>query len=1593
MRTQLGYGQSLIPQVVLDASDTAWSLRKDSAPVYTNTILIPLYCAAISVVALLLHIVFVSKPVQRWFGKNSDESEPQAAIPLHASLVGEVREHIKEHGGLVIFWYMLARLAGSLVLLGLSITSLVIDEVKRSGPQDQDDASIMGKWGRKHPRRRYGAHFSKREWLEAAMSLTYLYTSLLALISVVARPRWSRVIIRHLNAVLVAIFFVYVYRDLYPFVTYTSSPLDRHEGSLLWAKIAVLGFSAVLVPLLIPRQYVPVDPKYPMEIPNPEQTACILSMVTYRFLDPLVFAAYKVKHLAWDQLPPLNDNDQAHVLKERSFKHLDIYAGAPRRHMFFGLLHIFRREYIVLAVCIILHVASNFAAPVGVNRLLRQVDFRFFFYLEPGGQETAIRPWFWILWILLGPVAGTFAIQWYVFITTRTLVRCQAIITQLVFEHSLRIRVKAEAPSSSGNSVPNSSTDTPDTLSVAGVEETSASSSTEEETIRASTASITSNTAQSKGKKQEQKGEKEKEPTSDSSNLVGKINNLVTTDLENIIDGRDFLYAIVYVPVQVTLCIAFFAFIGLAVMLIMFPVPGLIAKLVQDVQRSRLKVTDARVQTVTETLNVLRMIKLFGWEQKMQGRIAEKREEELGWIFKKQILELMNGTINFVIPLLTMIATYTTYVCTLVMKQELTASAVFSSMSVFDMLREQLHIIFDTITMIMTGKVSLERVSSFLRETELLDRFSEKETDSNYFTPADQNQSEEIGFRNATFTWSNDVDGSLTPSKRKFLLKIEEELIFRQDSINLVIGETGSGKTSLLMALLSEMHFIPSSPDSWYNLPRDSGVAYAAQESWENILFGAPFDEERYRKVIHQCGLERDLTLFEAGDATEVGEKGLTLSGGQKARITLARAVYSAAKILLLDDVLAALDVHTSKWIVEKCFCGDLVQGRTIILVTHNVALARPIASFVVAMKDGRIESQGTVADALRKDHVLSAEAKENEQILKRSDQEIDHHPPSDDPKGDGKLIAAEEIEEGHVSWPAVKMYFSGLGGSYPWIFCIACVLASLMVELLNTSQTYFLGYWTTQYDERDDPSEVPVVLYIGIYATLLACAVIIYCCGYMVYLYGGIRASRTLHKRLVESVLGTTLRWLDTTPTSRIIARCTQDIRAVDGPIPMWLQWVAELTMVMIVKLFAVVLITPIFFIPGVLVFVFGSITGQIYIKAQLSVKREMSNAKAPVLAHFGAAIAGLTSIRAFGAQKAFMEESLKRIDKFSRAARTFYNLNRWVSVRITALGAMFSAGLAAYLVYFRDQTAANTGFSLNMAVGFSSLILWWIRNLNEFEVQGNSLERIQGYLKIEQEPKPVPEGEPPAYWPASGEVRVENLSARYSADGPKVLKNVSFTIKSGERIGVVGRTGSGKSSLTLSLLRCILTEGNVYYDSLETSKVNLDALRSSITIIPQVPELLSGTLRQNLDPFDQYDDALLNGALRAAGFAISSGGSNLSVGQRQILALARAIVRGSKLLILDEATSAIDYKTDSIIQSSLRNELKGDVTLITVAHRLQTIMDADKIMVLDAGEVLEFDSPKALLQIEGGRLRSLVDESNDRDILYQMANANGKV
>ncbi|KAJ7172815.1 hypothetical protein C8R43DRAFT_1208856 [Mycena crocata] len=1508
---------------------------------WTHTLTIPLYAAALSALVLIFRraVAFAKK-------RSSDNDD---GLQKQKSWTETSR-----YGGAVVLSCNLLRFAACVTLLGLSVATAVISRANTEG----DGAEL--------------------DW-EHALGLCgfYLYTSLLSLTALAPTTSSGRTARLHLNLILAVPFGVYFYRDIFPFATYTRPSQDADAPMwILHAKLVALAFAAVVIPLVTPQTYVPVDPKNPMSQPNAEQTASPLSLMLFSFLDSTIWLAYRLPHLPYDRLPPLADTDYAENLKKRGFPNVDTFSGANKqRHIFFGIIKTFRTEYATILLMLLTYVVCTFASPIGINRVLA--------YLENSAPDSEIRPFVWILWLALGPLAGTTALQAYYRLSMRILVQVEGMLTELIFEHALRVRVKAHNPDAPAISPPASpsDSDSDETLRAGAGDAESDAASSDSETAQG-TPSTTS-------KDPKQPADSTNNDSPNSSIDVGKISNLVTTDLKNVTNMSDFLMLLFYMPVSVVFCIIFLyvvlgwsSFVGMGTMILLFPISGITSQILQGIQKGRIKAADARIGTISETMNVLRMIKLFGWEAKMLARVNEKRETELHWIWKREIFECVANTVNNLIPIVTMLITYVTY-----------------TMPVFDMLRNQLHMATYRIIQFVDAKVSLDRINDFLHNTELLDSFGEKEQATAEFL--DTEVSTDIGFRDASFTWSNENDGSATPSQHKFALRIDDELLFKRGCINLVLGPTGAGKTSLLMALLGEMHFTPSSPKSWYNLPRAGGVAYAAQESWvlnetirDNILFGAQYDEERYKKVIYQCALERDLELFEAGDKSEVGEKGLTLSGGQKARCTLARAIYSKAEILLLDDVLAALDVHTSKWIVEKCFSGDLVQGRTVILVTHNVALAAPIADFTISIGlNGRILSQGSVAEALQHDIELAKEANADLQVM---EQVVDAEPveAKADTKADGKLILAEEVQLGKVKWSAVNLYLRGLGGVGFYTIFLSFYTITHLAQIL---ETWYLGYFASLY-ETSPPGSVSVSYHLGVYGLITVFDIVCHSYADIIFAYAVLRASRGIHRKLIESILGTTLRWLDITPASRVIARFTADITAAFG---------------------AVVLLTPLFFVPGVLAAIIGGIVGQLFIKAQLSVKRESSNAKAPVLGHFSAAISGLTSIRAYGAQAPFIKESLTRINKYTRAARTLSNLDRWVGVRLAAVGNIVAAVLATYLVYFQRTKANNVGFSLNMASMFSMRILFWVKSLLErfgcgttFKFKATvgklaqavtSLERIQQYIDIEQETKPTEAGKPPAHWPSSGELVVEKLSARYSPDGPKVLKDISFRVNSGERVGIVGRTGSGKSSLTLALLRCIYTEGAVHYDGIPTASLNLDALRSNITIIPQMPELLSGTLRHNLDPFDQYDDATLNSALRAAGLfslqkemeegrlvldsVISSGGSNLSVGQRQILALARAIVRDSKLLILDEATSAIDYQTDTIIQTSLRHELKPDVTVITVAHRLQTILDSDKIMVLDEGRIVEFDAPKVLLKNPKGKLRALVDESGDKDNLYAMA------
>ncbi|KAE9407796.1 hypothetical protein BT96DRAFT_986429 [Gymnopus androsaceus JB14] len=1487
-----------------------------------------------------------------------------------------------------------------------------------------------------------------RQSKDLILCLVFAYTTILsvsALLLLHNHRRWSIVHKRHVNTILFVALVVYVVRDVYPLVTYSKHPLDASHNAaavLLWTKIILLLLDGGVQYHCLFLSFSHAHTRYvhyrshESEIstsigPNPEQLASPLSLLLFAFLEHVVWKAYRVDHLPATELPHLADSDRVGWLKKKWFPSLERYSSAyasassgpqkdtkhkPSRKMPYTLVWIFRWTWLNMAVAMLSLAAGNLGSPLAINRLL--------FYLETNfssssdtetspSSDADIRPWFWVIILFLSPITVALSMEWYLRIVLRLNVHLDALLTQLVFEHSLRIRVKADPDSvSSAKSSPNAQS--PESSKKGG-----------------------------------------KSPS-------GRINNLVTTDLANISELRNWVLIFFQRPLEFVLSVVFLynilgwsTFVGIGLMIALAPIPMKLINAGRKLFLERMKKTDVRVGVFTDVMSSLRMVKLFGWAGKMSRRISDVREEELRYLKKRRMFLMFSNLVNYIVPLVSVTGCFATFVCsssTLIMKQDLTPSRVFSTLVVFERLQLHVRFMFVNLNRYYAGLISIGRIEEFLGETELIDAFDSLSASlASTVVAEDEDEDQLIGFNNATFSWSKkdeedyekaatatststfsdavtvapaaavleetetklepgpvSVDDAALPTPqaqalqiRKFFLTIIDKVLFHRNSINLIIGPTGSGKTAMLLALLGEMHYIPmitlagdnseaaasgsGSKGSWFNLPRGSGgVAYAAQESWvqnetirDNILFHSPFDQDRYDKVIYQCGLERDLALFDAGDLTEVGEKGLTLSGGQKARLTLARAVYSKAKVLLLDDVLAALDVHTSKWIVEKCFLGDLMNDRTVILVTHNTALTLPIARFVVTLKDGRVASQEVVRNASTEPE---AEAQIEKAAATIDEEEALESEVNDEPalkKKDsvvsGKLVMDEEVQVGHVSWSAIKLYATGLGGRFPVLFFAAWLGGSILAQLTMVFQTWYLGFWASQYEGRE-PGDVPVALYLAGYGGIVLLTVLINCFTTLNYIYGVIRASEHIHKRLVASILGTTMRWLDKTPVSRIITRATQDINAVDISLVSSLNAFFEVCIRLLSRLAAVVLFSPVFVLPGMLLLVIGVSCGSVYFKAQMSVKREMSIAKAPVLGHFGATIAGLTSIRAYGAQKISIIEMQTRTDRHSRIARIFNNLQRWMAVRINILSAVFTASLAWYLVYVLRQSASVTGFTLNMAVSFSSAIFGFVLEFNALEARSNRrglsfLERIDNYLNIEQEAKPSSSGEPPAYWPASGDLRVEGLSAKYSSDGPEVLHQLAFHVKSGERIGVVGRTGSGKSSLALSLLRCIHTSGDIFYDGLSINKINLEALRSKITIIPQIPELISGSLRENLDPFQEHDDLTLNDALKSAGLQtlqedmsekdkikldtmVSSGGSNFSLGQRQIIALARAIVRRSKLLILDEA-----------------------------------IMDADRIMVLDAGSIVEFDTPLALLSNKEGRLRALVDQSHDKDVLIEMA------
>ncbi|PPQ72967.1 hypothetical protein CVT25_004484, partial [Psilocybe cyanescens] len=709
-----------------------------------DSFVIPFLLAVLFICAQIVHALIL---LRREPAVPAHTTTPGA--PMSFECRGFIQGRIRELGGRTIFVYHLARLVGCFALSGISIWSLYVcsDEQKRLG------STLFPLF----------SHCP-----EFYVLLTFLYSSILAVASL-AVNKWGLMATRYNIVLLLVTLGVCSRRQA--LVDPNNDPhLNSNSHSAIHPSSLCTRRSEGKLPLLTgTSSNSPLSSQDPMPVPNDEQTCSLFALYMYTYLDPIIFLGYRVSHLQYDQISPLSDSDYSRHLTQFAFPHLDEFQGAKRQHIFHGLMRVFRKEYIIIIFTVILQGVFQFLSPIAVNRLLK--------YLETQGEGAFVRPWFWILCLFCGPFFRSIAFQWYNFIATRTLVRTVGLLTQLVFEHSLRIRLKAETSDATtepgldpgiGASAYSSFVEVSAADIVNEVDDALPHpvSSTTSETAITGPAVAKQNTKSRPSGSTPPSIEVTKEKVNDA-NIVGKINNLVTTDLNNMIEAGDFILLIISVPLQVTFCVIFLyhAFVGLGAMVVLSPLPGYISKMIQSVQRIRMEKTDARIQDVTEAVNVMRMVKLFVWEAKMSKRIKDKRDDELSSLWELKLLNAVNAIVNHIIPTITMVTTYAAY--TIIMKANLTPSKIFSSITVFNILRLQLNRISYQVTTIIQGKVSLDRTDEFLKKSELLDSFSDAQV------PIPESLDKDvIGFKDATFAWSlGPQDGALTPSSRSFRLR------------------------------------------------------------------------------------------------------------------------------------------------------------------------------------------------------------------------------------------------------------------------------------------------------------------------------------------------------------------------------------------------------------------------------------------------------------------------------------------------------------------------------------------------------------------------------------------------------------------------------------------------------------------------------------------------------------------------------------------------------------------------------------------------------------------------------------------------------
>ncbi|KAJ8117668.1 hypothetical protein ONZ43_g4161 [Nemania bipapillata] len=863
------------------------------------------------------------------------------------------------------------------------------------------------------------------------------------------------------------------------------------------------------------------------------------------------------------------------------------------------------------------------------------------------------------------------------------------------------------------------------------------------------------------------------------------------------------------------------------------------------------------------------------------------------------------------------------------------------------------------------------------------------------------------------------TNASLRRHKKAAFSLQDISIHFVEGGLNVVTGPSGSGKSTLLMGILGETLLESGS----ITCPKD--VAYASQSPWlqnetirENILLNSSFEQVRYDRVIRACGLATDMNEFPERDETEVGENGTSLSGGQKSRVALARALYSKAPVILLDDIFSALDAKTSALLWREAFCGELLRGRTVVLVSQLPWVA-PQADLTIVMENGQVKNlqqnigvtrhpvtiDEVIVDESNVDTTLEVAASHAAETNRANGNGTDHVGATMD--GHAKTAAAKREDE--VTQEALKtgqtarlQFFSYMRffGS-PFHACLAIAM-SVLSNASYVGTTLWLAVWVDAY-EKDDAYDA--AFYLGIYAAWTLGDTFFNGLTYICYERGGWHAARTLHSNFIHAIMNVPLSWFKTTPIGRIVNRFSRDMTSLDTALVGMLRMTLENAIRLCFQSFAVSAVLPVFMFPVAVCCLAGIVAGEIYTRTAVSVKRLVSSAQSPVFAHFADSLAGLPVIRArAGMPETFGNQLANKLRVLERALEAQYNCNRWVALRIDMMTTLVTVAAGAIAISKASTVPAGiVGFSLSNATTLNLLIVILVRAMNEVEVELQSYHRVKEYASVEPEEKPDEYKEQGAYsdtpyealpsnWPRSGEIEFRNVTIKYDSDGPEILKNINLKFSAGQRVAVVGRTGSGKSTLMLSLLRFTdIVTGQIFFDGVDITSFPRKRLREALTIIPQEAVLFSGDVGSNLDPTSKVPKEMVEKALdyckgiasfefhrdeerasRTEGDSspdanrlgvtlsttVKAKGENFSHGQRQVLSLCRALVRKSKLMLLDEATAAMDYETDQGIQEVLRKELNedgGNSTLVTIAHRLKTIIDYDLVVVLSAGSVLE--------------------------------------